>query len=178
MTVTFFTGGARSGKSYAAVYAATQIDHPVTFVATASALDDEMAHRIARHQAERPLHWTTIEVPLDLIAAVAHIPPDITVIIDCLTLWVTNQLLDGSSSNEMVVRAHALVAWAADRAGQTFIISNEVGSGIVPLGELTRGFQDALGTVNAIVSNAADRAFVFIAGRPMALGNLNDLWAP
>ena len=178
MTVTFFTGGARSGKSYAAVHAATQIDHQVLFVATATALDDEMAHRIARHQAERPLHWKTIEEPLDLIAAVTHVPPDTTVIIDCLTLWVTNQLLDGLSTTEIVFRAYELVTWAAGRAGHAFIISNEVGSGIVPLGELTRGFQDALGTVNAVVSNAADRAFAFIAGRPVALGNLNDILLP
>ncbi len=178
MTVTFLTGGARSGKSYAAVFAAAEIGGDVTFVATATALDDEMTARIERHRAERPSSWTTIEEPVDLTVAMAAIDDAETVIIDCLTLWVTNQLLNNSAWAVIEERAHELAKWASSRTGHTFIISNEVGSGIVPLGELTRNFQDALGTVNAIISNAADRAFVFVAGRPLALGHTSDILMP
>ena len=90
--LTLLTGGARSGKSTIAVNAAAARDEPVTVIATATAGDDEMAERIARHQADRPQHWSVIEEPVDLLEAVASVAADYTIIVDCLALWLNNRM--------------------------------------------------------------------------------------
>jgi adenosyl cobinamide kinase/adenosyl cobinamide phosphate guanylyltransferase len=144
---------------------ATASAAPVTMVATAEALDSEMAERIARHRRERPGHWATIEEPLRLAPTLASIEPGATVIVDCLTLWVSNLLGDRQSDD--AIREHANDAAAAARLhpGVVVAITNEVGSGVVPMTELGRRFADLLGEVNRIWVEQSDRAALVVAGR-------------
>lgn len=170
-------GGARSGKSRLAVRLAESIARPVTFIATAEARDAEMAERIARHRAGRPASWSTREVPRDLEGALGAVPAGTTAVIDCLTLWVSNLMEAGHSDREIMDSAGAGARLARDRPGPVIAVSNEVGSGIVPMTALGRRFQDLLGEVNATWVDAADRAGLMVAGRvlwlaePMADGS-------
>jgi adenosyl cobinamide kinase/adenosyl cobinamide phosphate guanylyltransferase len=170
MTLTLLTGGARSGKSRLALALAARTGEPVAFVATGEAGDDEMAGRIARHRRERPAGWTTIEEPLALEEAIARAGPDACVIVDCLALWVANALGAGAADTEVLDRAHAAAARAAERPGVTIAVTNEVGLGVVPATPLGRAYRDLLGAVNAAWSCAADEAYLVVAGRPLALG--------
>ena len=101
------TGGARSGKSTAAIAMATSSDGPVTFIATAEAGDAEMAERIERHRAERPAAWTTIEAPVDLVGAAGNVGAGEIVVIDCLSMWAANRMLEGANADESVDAARA-----------------------------------------------------------------------
>ncbi|HLX20477.1 MAG TPA: bifunctional adenosylcobinamide kinase/adenosylcobinamide-phosphate guanylyltransferase [Gaiellaceae bacterium] len=154
MTLVVYVGGARSGKSRLAVERAQSQGGRVTFVATGEAGDDEMADRIARHRAERPAGWTTVEEPLDVGAAVASVPTGETVVVDCLSLWVAN-----GGDGDVV----------AARPGLTIAVTNEVGLGIVPDNAVARGFRDDLGRVNAAWVAAADEAYFVVAGRTLRL---------
>jgi len=193
LTLTVFTGGVRSGKSAAAVSAAVVSDAPVTFIATAEPGDDEMVKRISRHRAERPADWVTVEAPYDLISAVAGVDPAVTVVIDCLAVWASNRMLarqaasqslaDQASTGqvsvgqtstdqvaaEIVADAAGLAQSLAARRGLSVIVTNEVGSGIVPATSLGREFRDLLGAVNQAVVKAADSAYLVVAGRLLAL---------
>ena len=171
MALTVLTGGVRSGKSAAAAAAAASTGAPVVFVATAEPGDDDMAGRIERHRAERPAQWTTLEVPRDLAAAVATVDPDATLIIDCLGLWVTNRMLDDlpPAGDELVEEAAGLARELAARPGQALVVTNEVGSGVVPPTPLGRDFRDVLGLVNQAVVRAANDAYLVVAGRLLPL---------
>lgn len=169
MPLTFLTGGARSGKSSVAVRRAERPGLPVVFVATGQAGDAEMADRIARHQAERPVHWTTIEAPFELVGAVADLGPEQVVVVDCLSLWVSNLMGRGDDEASTLEQAGALGRWAAAYPGQVLTVSNEVGSGIVPMHPVSRGYRDRLGRVNAIVAGHADLAQLVVAGRTLTL---------
>lgn len=174
MSLTFLTGGARSGKSAVALRRAARSGLPVVFVATGTvdSGDAEMAERIARHQAERPEHWTTIEAPLDpvgALAAVADLEREHAVIVDCLSLWVSNLMGRGDDEASTLDRAQALGRWAAAYPGQVLAVSNEVGSGIVPMHPVARDYRDRLGRVNAIVAGHADLAQLVVAGRTLTL---------
>ncbi|MGH8776859.1 MAG: nicotinate-nucleotide--dimethylbenzimidazole phosphoribosyltransferase [Jiangellaceae bacterium] len=169
MPLTFLIGGARSGKSTLAVRQATATATPVVFVATAEARDGEMAARIARHRAERPPDWRTVEAPLELAAALRGAPPDATVIVDCLSLWVSNLLEQCLDDDEVWRRAREAAAVAASRDGLTIAVSNEVGMGIVPMHELSRRYRDLLGWVNAAWADAAAEAVLVVAGRRLPL---------
>ncbi|MGH3022255.1 MAG: bifunctional adenosylcobinamide kinase/adenosylcobinamide-phosphate guanylyltransferase [Gaiellaceae bacterium] len=170
MGLTFLVGGARSGKTALALRLAAETDGPVVFVATAEARDEEMAARIARHRAERPEVWRTVEAPLDLAGALAAVPEEACVVLDCLTLWTSNAL-EAGWSDEAVERAAGEVAAAvAARAGLTLVVSNEVGLGIVPDTPLGRRFRDVHGRVNAVFAAAAERACLVVAGRTLELG--------
>ena len=169
MALSVLLGGARSGKSRLAVRLARSGDRPVTFVATAEARDAEMADRIARHRAERLPTWSTREEPLDLRGALEGVPDGETVVVDCLTLWVSNLIERGQSDAEVMDHARAAAAVAATRDGVVIAVSNEVGSGIVPMTALGRRFQDLLGEVNAAWVDAADRAGLMVAGRVLWL---------
>ena len=158
-------GGARSGKSALAVEIATRWGGPVTFVATGEAGDDEMRDRIARHRAERPAGWRTVEEPAALLDAVRAAPAGDLLVVDCLTLWVANVLPRG-----VVAEAARVAAALAERAGPGVVVSNEVGMGIVPDHPLGRAYRDALGSVNATFAARADRAALLIAGRLLELG--------
>jgi len=161
-------GGARSGKSALAVRWGRAHDGPVTFVATGRAGDDEMADRIRRHRAERPASWTTVEAPTDPVTAVAGAADDALVIVDCLTLWVANAF-DDIGDDEVLARADALGAAAAARPTPTVVVSNEVGTGIVPADPATRRYRDLLGGVNATVVAHAVAAWLLVAGRALPL---------
>lgn len=167
----FVTGGARSGKSRFALARAAGAAGPgeaaVTFIATAEALDDEMAQRIERHRAERAglTGWRTIEEPRDLEAAIERADTP-AVIVDCLSLWVSNLMLDGRSEPDIIAAAGCIVA----RAGRTVIaVSNEVGLGIVPDNALARAYRDVLGRVNQTVAAASSEAHLLVAGLPVRL---------
>src|SRR5581483_3309661 len=121
LSLVFLHGGARSGKSALAVELARRAAAPVVFIATGEAGDEEMAARIARHRAERPADWTTVEEPRELEAALASAPPDACVVIDCLSLWVANVFESGTDVER---RADAVAAAAAARPGRTIAVSN------------------------------------------------------
>ncbi len=167
----FVTGGARSGKSTAAVEAARGTDKPVSFVATATAGDGEMADRIARHRAERPPDWATIEAAIDLGPAIADADPASCVLVDCLSLWVSNLLMaDGRLTVTSLDRAlDGVVAACRSRSEPTIVVSNEVGSGIVPDNELARTYRDLLGRANQRICREADAAYLTVAGRLLPL---------
>ncbi|HKS56772.1 MAG TPA: bifunctional adenosylcobinamide kinase/adenosylcobinamide-phosphate guanylyltransferase [Steroidobacteraceae bacterium] len=172
-------GGARSGKTnHAIALAATAAavrNLPVVYVATAEPLDDEMRNRIGRHRAERPQAWQTVEAPNDLASALGALPPAI-IVVDCLTLWLSNALLpdfDEARPNAPVRRwdaeRSALLSWLADYRGAALLVSNEVGSGIVPASPLARRFQDEQGRLNQDVAAACDSVTLVVAGIAMAI---------
>lgn len=158
MTLVLYVGGARSGKSRLALERARASAVRVVFIATGEPGDDEMRDRIERHRAERPADWTTIEEPLDVAAALARVPEDATVILDCLSLWVAN---GGGGDGAIGV--------ASRRPGLTLVVTNEVGLGIVPDNALARAYRDELGRVNAAWAAAADEAYFVVAGRALRL---------
>lgn len=175
----FVTGGARSGKSTFAEQLAVAEGRPAVYIATLEPLDDEMRDRIARHQARRPAGWSTVEAPRDLLAAFADVRAGACVLIDCLSLWVANCLLplgdepprDALDALEAGLDRDVdmLIERARDRAGATIVVSNEVGSGLVPPYAIGRAYRDLLGRENQRVSRAADRAWLLVAGRALEL---------
>ncbi|MCS6233986.1 bifunctional adenosylcobinamide kinase/adenosylcobinamide-phosphate guanylyltransferase [Shewanella sp. SP2S2-4] len=197
-------GGARSGKSRygeALVRQYTALGFDACYVATAQALDDEMATRIAKHQAGRTddgIEWQLFEESLALTALLKRLAkPGRVILVDCLTLWLTNQLLASSAridddpaptewnatdfipSASSTSNDEALASWQAEKTafvdslaeleGVVVLISNEVGSGIVPLGELSRQFVDEAGWLNQAVAALADNVTLVVAGLPLAL---------
>lgn len=175
MALLVLLGGARSGKSALAQRLASATDAAVTLIATAEARDDEMAERIAAHRAARPAHWATVEEPLDLARALADAPPHACVILDCLTLWVSNLMLSGWPAARIEEEASHVAALAADRIAPTLVVSNEVGMGVVPASELGREFRDVQGRVNTVFCGAADRSVLVFAGRALDLKPAEDL---
>jgi adenosyl cobinamide kinase/adenosyl cobinamide phosphate guanylyltransferase len=167
--LTLLLGGARSGKSALAVQLAAAGASPTTFVATGEPLDDEMAERIARHRSERPAQWGTVEEPLEVGNALSAAGTGATVIIDCLTLWVANLLRAGHTDRQVIDGATKVAALAAGRPGHVIVISNEVGSGIVPADPLSRRYRDLLGLVNTVFAEHAGDAFLVVAGRVVPL---------
>jgi adenosylcobinamide kinase/adenosylcobinamide-phosphate guanylyltransferase len=162
----FIVGGARSGKSRLAV-SGLPARGRVTFVATAEAGDDEMAARITRHQAERSPHWTTLEAPRDLVPCLtAALGAADTVVVDCLTLWVSNLVLRGDGDETIVKEAEALAALVTAPAADLRIVSNEVGLGVHPPTAEGLRFRDVLGLVNQRVAAAAHRVVLMVAGLP------------
>ena len=169
--LTVLTGGARSGKSAAAVSAAAATGAAVTFIATAEPGDEEMVERIARHRDRRPAHWTTVEATRDLSGAVAGVDPDGTIVIDCLAIWAANRMLAAPRPRDADIQEEAarLARELAVRPGQALVVTNEVGSGVVPATPLGREFRDLLGSVNQAVVRAADAAYLVVAGRLLPL---------
>lgn len=166
--LTLILGGARSGKSRLALQRADATGKPVCFIATAQAHDAEMADRIARHRAERPAHWLTVEAPLDLAGAISSAPMGI-VVVDCLTLWLTNWLCRPEPHDFSSARAALFAALEARRADDIILVSNETGLGIIPLGALTRRFVDEAGWLNQDVARLADEVILVAAGLPLTL---------
>ena len=163
----FVLGGARSGKSRFAV--ASQRAHSrVTFLATAQAGDGDMAARIARHRAERPGHWTTIEEPFDLVGRLRSLTGD-AAIVDCLTVWVANRMLRGDPTDAILAEADALAALIRRPPVALTIVSNEVGAGVHPETADGLRFRDLLGAVNQRVAAAAERVVLMVAGIPLAV---------
>jgi adenosylcobinamide kinase/adenosylcobinamide-phosphate guanylyltransferase len=175
--LTLLTGGVRSGKSARALALATErsAGGPVLFVATAQALDDEMRARIDVHRAERAAHWDTLEEPLDLPSRLRDQLVNgggapAVVVIDCLTLWVSNMLLalaeDADAEALVADRARALLTVLADTSPgvPAIIVTNEVGLGVVPATSLGRRYRDALGRANQLVAAAADEVILLVSG--------------
>lgn len=168
-------GGARSGKSATAVRLASASGLPVTFVATGQPGDGEMAARIARHRAERPAGWVTVEAPLDLRAAVASADARGFLIVDCLTLWVSNLLGDGRLDEEVLNEAARVAGRLEGR--RAVVVSNEVGLGVVPANLLGRRYRDLLGAVNSRFADAASRSLLMVAGLALELARAESLLA-
>ncbi|MGH2694080.1 MAG: bifunctional adenosylcobinamide kinase/adenosylcobinamide-phosphate guanylyltransferase [Actinomycetota bacterium] len=171
MPLVFLTGGARAGKSKLAVELAASRSREVDFIATAEALDDEMAERIARHRAERPGHWRTLEEPVEIASALELLPEQACAVIDCLTLWVSNLMDRDFDDDDIEQRASALLSIARARTGLTVVVSNEVGAGIVPVHPEARRFRDLLGRANCLFAEAADRSLLVVAGRALSLAD-------
>lgn len=158
----FVLGGARSGKSRYAQQRAEATGLSPLYIATAQAWDDEMRDRIRLHQDERGHAWSTIEAPLELAEAIrAHDTPDFALLVDCLTLWVTNLLL---SDYDIEAATTSLTDAVASARGQVILVSNEVGLGIVPEHALARRFRDEAGKVNQRVAAAASEVQFVAAG--------------
>jgi adenosylcobinamide kinase/adenosylcobinamide-phosphate guanylyltransferase len=171
MSLVVLLGGARSGKSQLAVQLAGRASAPVVFLATGEAGDEEMADRIARHRQERPASWTTVEEPVELERAVAAVDDAATLIVDCLSLWVSN-LIETRAAADIEAAAAAAAQVAAARPGLTVAVSNEVGLGIVPDNALARAYRDVLGRVNASWVAAAEEAYFVVAGKTIRLEEL------
>jgi len=162
--LTLILGGARSGKSTHALRLASAYDD-VLFVATAEPRDGEMAAKIERHRAERPAHWRTLEAPSGLARALAATPPAPVIVLDCVTLWVSNLLLaDGATWDGAAAELEALLDWY--RAGQShlIVVSNEVGLGLVPLDAISRAYREWLGWFNQRLAAEADQVYLAVAG--------------
>ncbi|THF63156.1 bifunctional adenosylcobinamide kinase/adenosylcobinamide-phosphate guanylyltransferase [Pseudothauera nasutitermitis] len=179
MSIELILGGARSGKSRLAETRAAASGAPVVVIATAEALDGEMAERIRRHRAERPAGWRTVEAPRALAAALrAEAAPERWLIVDCLTLWLAN-LLDGAERLPPGADADALPQLKAERdallaalptlPGHVVLVANEVGLGLVPDTPLGRLFRDEAGRLNQRVAALADTVTFVAAGLPLAL---------
>jgi adenosylcobinamide kinase / adenosylcobinamide-phosphate guanylyltransferase len=165
-------GGVRAGKSAFAVARARAHGGRVVFVATAEAGDDEMAARIARHRAERPAAWRTVEVPVALPSALTALEGEADiVVVDCLNLWVANLLHKSPELTDSDLSAEAahLEAVARRPRFSLILVSNEVGWGIHPETELGRRFRDALGLVNQAAARAADEVVLMVAGCPLVV---------
>jgi len=162
--LTFLLGGARSGKSAHAERLITHFSAPWTYVATAQAYDDEMRERISIHLGRRGEGWRTLDAPLDLVGALASLPDGAPVLVDCLTLWLTNHLL---ADHDVEVECAALVEALSCPRGPWFVVSNEVGLGIVPDNALARRFRDDAGRLNQKVAAVAEEVLFLVAGLPM-----------
>ena len=159
--LTFVLGGARSGKSRHAEALVTALPPPWRYVATAQAFDDEMRLRIAAHRERRAPGWETMEAPQDLPAALETPLP---VLVDCLTLWVSNLLLAGREPDWP-----GLAAALDARPAPTVLVANEVGLGIVPDNALARRFRDLAGVLHQAVAARANRVILMVAGLPMVV---------
>ncbi|MGH8945255.1 MAG: bifunctional adenosylcobinamide kinase/adenosylcobinamide-phosphate guanylyltransferase [Acidimicrobiia bacterium] len=162
------TGGARSGKSRLVVRSLADRQEDVVYIATGVESDDEMARRIADHRRQRPSSWLLIEEPIDLEGALARARDEPAVIVDCLTLWVSN-LMETHTDDEIREFSDIACHKAAARRATTIVVSNEVGSGLVPMDPLARRFRDLHGEVNQMWARAADAAYLVVAGRAVAL---------
>jgi adenosylcobinamide kinase / adenosylcobinamide-phosphate guanylyltransferase len=164
--LTLVLGGARSGKSRYAQTLAMALPPPWIFIATAEARDSEMAARIAAHRRMRGEGWLTTEAPVDLAGAVAEAPAGVPILIDCLTLWLTNLMLCGHDIEAAVAGFEAALEM---RGAPTIAVSNEVGLGIVPDTPLGRAFRDRAGALNQRLAAKADEVVLMVAGLPMTV---------
>ncbi len=166
--ITLILGGARSGKSTYALKEANSFKGKKIFIATAEARDSEMRERISHHKNERGPSWETVEEPLEIAGALdALIAPETVVVIDCLTLWTSNLLEKKKNPEKEFDRF--LSALLSCRASRVYIVSNEVGLGVVPEHPLGRIYRDQLGLLNRMVAEVATRVILMIAGIPMEI---------
>lgn len=160
------TGGARSGKSQLAERMTLGFAPSAIYVATAEAFDDEMSDRIARHQARRGPEWTTLAEPRDLVGALMHSDGGPPRLVDCLTLWLSNLMLAELDWETEVARLTALIPRLT---APVVLVTNEVGSGIVPDNPLARAFRDAAGITNQRVAAACDELWLSVAGHALQI---------
>jgi len=165
-SLTFILGGARSGKSRLAESLAEEFPAPWIYVATAQAFDQEMRERIHEHRSRRGPHWQTLESPIDLETVLPELPAGRPLLLDCLTLWLTNIMLAG---HDVEKASRRLAEILGNPRGPWFVVSNEVGLGIVPDNKLARQFRDAAGRLNQMVAQKANRVYFMAAGIPMTV---------
>lgn len=192
LSITLLLGGVRAGKSaralqLAATHSQDSSEHAVLFVATAQAFDTEMQKRISVHKAERPAGWSTLEEPIEIASGISkHLsqhPDTIAVVVDCLTLWVSNILLNCSENDDVewtvtnrtrellnVMQVHSMRSSPSGHAPRHWIVvSNEVGLGVVPPTLLGRQYRDALGRANQLMAAAATSVTLMVAGLELPL---------
>lgn len=179
MTCELILGGARSGKSREAERRALESGLAVTVIATAEALDEEMAARIRRHRADRPAGWRTVEAPVALADALRReAAPQRCLIVDCLTLWLSNLLADAhtlaadATAEDLPRFRHqrdALLAALPALPGHIILVANEIGLGLVPETPLGRLFRDEAGRLNQMVASACRQVVFVAAGLPLVL---------
>jgi len=162
-------GGARSGKSRLAERLAAESGLAVTYIATSQPLDGEMGERIAHHRARRPGSWALVEEPLTLGSVLReHAREERCLLVDCLTLWLTNLLMLDDRAR-LVDERQALLECLAELPGRVLLVSNETGLGVVPLGELTRRYVDEAGLLHQALAERCQRVVFTVAGLPMTL---------
>ena len=170
MTTELILGGARSGKSSHAEWQAMQSGKQVVYIATATAGDEEMAERIVRHQQDRPAEWQLVETPITLAETLrAYDHPDRCLLVDCLTLWLTNCLFNRDLDTDWAAQKAALLSVLDSVQGHVIFVSNEVGQGIVPMGEMSRRFVDESGWLHQALAKQVDRVTFVTAGIPQVL---------
>lgn len=181
-------GGARSGKSTFAEKLAKELGgENVTYMATAQALDEEMEERIAHHKSQRPVDWETLEEPTDIYQAIQGIDNRQTVLIDCLTLYISNLLLEENSEGDLslqqkkkleediIENINQVLKYVKRKDIDLIIVSNEVGQGLVPSYEMGRLFRDISGRANQYISNKSDKVYFTVAGVPLDLNELSKV---
>ncbi|WP_407113123.1 bifunctional adenosylcobinamide kinase/adenosylcobinamide-phosphate guanylyltransferase [Bradyrhizobium sp. LMG 9283] len=166
MTIILITGGARSGKSKRAETRTRAFPGQPVYIATAEALDGEMAERIARHRARRGTDWIEREVPLDVVPALLATDGGGARLVDCLTLWLSNLM---HAERDWEHEVNALAGVLPRLKSPAVLVTNEVGLGIVPDNALARSFRDAAGIMNQIIADVADEVEFVVAGLPMKL---------
>ncbi|MDR1165587.1 MAG: bifunctional adenosylcobinamide kinase/adenosylcobinamide-phosphate guanylyltransferase [Deltaproteobacteria bacterium] len=168
-----YIGGAKSGKTKAALAKASTFPPPRLYLATAQGLDEEMLSRIRAHQAERGPEWHTLEVPFEPAAAVRTLTGRCPVLLDCVTLWFSNLL--GKNANlalnlsYFAIKIEELIKASREYPGPLIVVSNELGGGIVPMDPVTRLYRDAVGQAHQLLAAAADSVFLVVAGIPLRL---------
>lgn len=179
--IVFVIGGARSGKSKFALKEASGIPGRKLYIATAEPFDEEMIERIQRHKRERSADWEVIEEPVDITGAIKRADPYDVLLLDCLTLWISNIKMRYQERERQedtfngFVKALKEFKDSSDTDATLFIVSNEVGMGIVPTNELTRDFRDSSGFLNQRVAEMAEEVYFVIAGIPLRIkGGFND----
>ena len=166
----FITGGARSGKSRLAEDLAQKRGAPLVYIATGLAGDGEMAERIDRHRARRGPAWRTVEEPLDLAEAISAAEGTCTaILVDCITLWLTNLLLKYDDASTVMKEVERLALLLPALKTPLILVSSEVGLGIVPENRLARTFRDLAGEANELLAGAADEVYVMFSGLPLKL---------
>lgn len=166
MAFTLILGGARSGKTSHALKEAEASGGALVMIATAEAMDDEMSDRIRRHQLERGDRWRTVEAPIDLAAAISSLAAGDAAVVDCLTLWVSNLLMRGMNVAD---EAEDLIAALKASPARLWLVSNEVGFGIVPENALARRFRDDTGRLHQRLAVEAQQVVMVMAGLPLKL---------
>lgn len=167
--IIFILGGARSGKSTYALCLAKKY-RKTAFIATCQPLDKEMRERIRLHKEARPKHWKTFEEPLDVGPLLEKIGNEFDcIVIDCLTLLVSNLILGGYKEEGIFEKIKAMLASLKKKKARVIMVSNEVGLGLVPANKLGRDFRDAAGKVNQIIAKEANEVFFIISGMPLKL---------
>lgn len=144
------------------------------FIATARADDEEMAHRVDEHRRHRPDGWTVVEAPIDLETPLRAASEGDTVVLDCVTFWISNLMVERDDDTILSMMDSAVAA-IGDRGGETIVVSNEVGSGVVPMHPVGRRFRDLQGRANQAFARAADTAYLVVAGTLLRLSDVDDV---
>ena len=163
---TLILGGARSGKSEFAERLVGSFGYPKTIIVTAQALDGEMESRIKEHRQRRGTDWHTVEAPLDIVSALNDLKSEEVALLDCLTVWLSNQMLAGANTLDCINR---LILSLKRCNGSIVVVSNEIGQGIVPEDPLTRRFRDEHGRLNQRFAAHCDLVVLVTAGLPLVL---------